>query len=204
MENLNLNHIYNASKSIKVVILIMASLCVIFLVYFFDFKNLNNKFTANEEKIASIKEQYRSLLHKQFMLANETAEFNNLTLSYNALKKQIVPYSRLNKVIDEILKIGSSNNIYFSNFNPNDEIKKGTYIVVPIKINGVGSYPQLARFLSQIASVPYVIFIGDFTIANSSVAKSPTSTSATTSDTTVTNGNMLTADFNMEVYSLAQ
>ncbi len=200
MENLKLDKIYDGPIYIRIIILIVVSIGLLLLAYFFDYKSLNTQYAANQDKIESVKDQFKSLIRKEMALENDTEEFNQLTLVYTQLKKQISPYSNINKVIDEILKAGSYNNIYFTNFNPNAEIKKGSYIIVPIKINGVASYKQLASFVSQISAMPYIIYIGDFTIVNENSLKAP---SAVPNDVP-NNGNTLAASFDMEVYSHVQ
>lgn len=197
MEDLDLKKIYNGPPYVRAIVLAIASIILLFLAYFFDFKNLNIQYEANQEKIENIKLQFDSLIRKEISLATQTADFEKLKQIYAQIKTQVSPNANLNKVIDDVLKIGSFNNIYFSNFNPESEVKKDSYLVVPIKINGVGSYHQLANFISQIASMPYIVYIGDFNI--SSASSLPNSNTKP-----VENGDMLTANFYMEVYSLAK
>lgn len=176
-----------------------AAFAAIFIITFY----LGYRFTLSDQKATLAKEmkvekdykdQIEFVIRKNRNLNKDVARLPSLKTMLVDWEKQLVPYNELPQLLNEILKLGGNNNLYFSTFTPGEsekiqvggeeEDKKAqpntqaqasqkpakkeieiTYYKVPIKVVVAGTYHNIAHFMSEAANLPKVVSIGDFTIS---------------------------------------
>jgi type IV pilus assembly protein PilO len=84
---------------------------------------------------------------------------------FGAMLKLLPAKNEMPGLLEEISKTGVTVGLKFDLFAPQPEIKHDFYIEVPIKITVVGSYMQLATFLSRVAEMSRIVTLHEFTIS---------------------------------------
>jgi type IV pilus assembly protein PilO len=174
----------------------VAAICglVFYFAYMFDFSYTLRVIHGNAQKEADLKIQYQALVDTKKTLENNIADFPQLLTTLAEWQGQLIKPTELPELLNEILKIGTNNNLQFDLFNPGEKIKDDIYYKLPIKILAQGSYNQIADFISQIANMKWLIAIDNIIIAKKGVLAA-----AAKSDALVSNGALL-AEVNLEVY----
>ncbi|PJD93290.1 MAG: pilus assembly protein PilO [Legionella sp.] len=146
-----------------------AILCVILLIvglgYWLlikpDFEQLST--LAAKEK--TLKDSFEI---KQRQAVNLQAYKNQLTLMnkrFGKLLKQLPAKNEMPGLLEEISKTGVSSGLKFELFAPQPEVAHDFYVELPIKITVVGTYMQLAVFLSRVAQMSRIVTLHEFSLS---------------------------------------
>lgn len=199
MKNIDLNNIYEWPLTLRFLVFGLIGAVVFYLLYRWDGSGLSTELINARQKENEIKEQLEVTLSKQAAVKKEAAQFPKVQLTLLEWQKKLIHYSGMPQLINEILKIGAANHIYFSLFTPSTEIKVQNYFKIPIKIVATGSYHDLAVFISEVANLPSIVVIGNFSITSEMKAE-PSEAKPVASPT---KEGLLTGEFSLEAYYLA-
>ncbi len=181
--------------------IIIAACCGIFFYfgYMWDISSIKKKLATEKVLEQDLKVELEALTSTIAKLKDQVSKSSNTSAMLKEWQGKLVKASALPDVLNEILKIGTVNQLQFNLFTPGAEIKEGAYLKVPIKTVVTGDYKQVATFISQIANMQSIIVIGDFIIAKQTdkvvtESKLPSETG----------NNMLRAELTLEVYYLPE
>lgn len=200
MPKLNIKNIYEWPIMTKTLIVGLICAGFFYLGYLFDVVDLDKKLNNTKTKMNDLNQQIELVIGKQNKMKNAVASLDESKRTLNQLQKQVINYNDIPQLLNEILKIGANEQIHFSLFSPDKDVSANAYFKIPIHILAVGSYHQLADFISQVANLPWIVVIGDFTISNdykNDVLGSKLAEFAAAQ-------NLLTADLKLEVYHYAK
>lgn len=107
-----------------------------------------------EEKqgLASSLDLYRAQLYKMEALFQE-------------MLKHLPAENEMPGLLEDLSKTGVESGLVFTLFAPQQEIKHDFYIELPINIEVIGTYRQLAIFVSRVAQMSRIVTIHDLTIS---------------------------------------
>jgi type IV pilus assembly protein PilO len=193
--DLDFNSFDDIPLPIKAAFVAIICALVFYFAYMIDYSNTLRITRANQSKEADLKTSLQSLYDTNTALRNKISDFQELTKTLVQWQSQLIKPSELSDLLNEILKIGSGNNLQFDLFNPGDKIKEDMYLKVPIKIVVEGSYNQIADFISQIANMKWLIAVNDFIIAKKKILVN----GKESSETTNTSGGLI-SEITVEVY----
>jgi type IV pilus assembly protein PilO len=122
--------------------------------------------------------QYHHLKAKEFALKsdfeNKQKQIVSLFAYRNQLKvigqrfvsmlKQLPEKNEMPGLLEEISKTGVASGLKFELFAPQTEKIHEFYVELPINISVVGSYFQLASFLSRIAQMNRIVTLNEFSV----------------------------------------
>jgi type IV pilus assembly protein PilO len=199
MKKISLNNFYDWPLTMRALILGLLFAVVFYFGYSWDISHMSSKLLSAQQKEKDMKEQLKSVIQKQYDLKYEISHSSQLNKTLIQWQNQLISYSELPKLLNTILKLGANNNLQFPLFQPQPDVKENLYYKVPIKIIAVGKYHQLASFISDVANMPWIIAINDFTITNEikNDLIGPKFAKQAAEE------NLLTASFNFEVYYIA-
>ncbi len=169
MNKLNLNeltidNIGQWPNPIKIVALAGLSLLIIALGYWLIIKANFDQLETLEAKEVTLKKDFEA---KQHQAANLQTYRNQLTLMnerFGAMLKQLPAKNEMPGLLEEISKTGVASGLKFELFAPQKEVEHDFYIELPIKIQVVGTYFQLATFLSRVAEMNRIVTLHEFSI----------------------------------------
>jgi type IV pilus assembly protein PilO len=196
----DLRNIYRWPFKKQLGIYLLVFIIVFYFLHRLFLSTITSELEANKKKESELKSQIKSLIIKEQLIKAEVAQSHHLQSLLLQWKDELTTRKNLPELINAILKIGANNNIYFAAFNPDTEIPSNAYIKVPINVVIVGNYHQIGNFISQVANLPTIVSIGNFTL---STEHKIDVLGKQLFDQAIAH-NLLTADFNFEIYFLSE
>jgi type IV pilus assembly protein PilO len=149
---------------IKIGVILGVGLLIIALGYWLIIKGNFEQYATLQTQEATLKADFET---KQHQASNLQAYRNQLQLMnerFGTMLKQLPAKNEMPGLLEEISKTGIASGLKFKLFAPQPEIAHDFYIELPIKIEVVGSYMQLAVFLSRVAEMNRIVTLHEFSV----------------------------------------
>jgi len=162
INDLDLNNIGSWPAAVKVIAGILAVVLVLVLGYNFHLKDLQATLDQQRMDEETLKEQFST---KAFQAANLEAyreQMKEAEISFGALLKQLPSDTEVPGLLEDITRIGLDSGLEFEEIKLLPEVTQPFYIELPIQIQVVGGYHDLATFVSGVASQPRIVTLHDF------------------------------------------
>ncbi len=201
MERINIKQIYIWPFSMQLLVFCLLSVIIFYLGYQWSFAPLSLELNNVKQEENSLKSDIKTIIRHETVLNHYIARLPMLEQQLQHLKKTMLTRSDSPALLKEILTKGNSHHLYFSLFDPEDAKAERGYDKITIKIVAVGSYHQLADFLSEVANMPRIVVINQFTISKENISDQPPATKAAEHARAENN---LTAELVLEVYQIPE
>lgn len=162
INDLDLNNIGSWPAAAKVIAGFLAVVLVLALGYNFHLKDLQATLDQQRLDEETLKEQFST---KAFQAANLEAyreQMKEAETSFGALLKQLPSDTEVPGLLEDITRIGLDSGLEFEEIKLLPEVTQPFYIELPIQIQVVGGYHDLATFVSGVASQPRIVTLHDF------------------------------------------
>jgi type IV pilus assembly protein PilO len=164
LNNLDLANIGSWPPVAKTLLIVVFSVLVAVLSYFMLVDEKITMLKTAEAREQELRQVYRYKyaaavnldLYKQQMVEMEE------TFSY--LLKQLPATHETPGLLDDITYAGTSTGLTFVRINWMPEIEKDFYTELPIQIDVVGDYHQFGNFVSEVAKLPRIVSLHDFSV----------------------------------------
>jgi type IV pilus assembly protein PilO len=150
--------------SIKIIFGLLLFCAILFSGYWFDGK-------AQLAQLSTLRAQQETLLKtingKQQQAVNLAAyrnQLKELNSIFNELLQHLPKPSEIPGLLENISKAGLANGLSFKLIKPEQEIKTDFYSELPVHIAVMGDYHHLAKFISAVAELDYIVTLHDFTL----------------------------------------
>lgn len=193
--DLNFNSFGDIPASIRYFIIAAVCAIIFYFAYMLDFSGLQRVIKNNQQKENDLKTQFSALITVEALADSALSHLPQLQETLKAWQGELIKPSQLPDLLNEILKIGTSNNLQFDLFNPGEGLKVDQYIKIPIRVIIKGNYDQIANFISQVANMKWLVGITNFSIEKKADLDKKTVDPALL--------GRLTSELNLEVYYLA-
>lgn len=198
MVKLNIKNFYDWPATTRRLIVGLLCIVVFYFAYTWDIDAIKSTLANKKNKESDLKKELELVVKKEITISNGLTQYKDLVNLLINWQKKFVQYSDLPELLNMILKIGSLNHVYFALFTPGEQAQDNYYYKVPIRIIALGSYHQLANFISQVANMSWIVVISDFNI--STEAKNDVLGPKLAAH--ATEQNLLTAEINLNIYRL--
>ncbi len=84
--------------------------------------------------------------------------------SFEAMRRQLPDSNEIANLLVEITQAGLGRGLEFKLFQPGEARPSGFYAELPISIEVIGSYHQLAEFASDVAAFPRIVTLHDLSM----------------------------------------
>lgn len=170
MTNLNLNeltleNIGDWPTPIKYGLGVVLAIIIVGLGYWLIVKPNFDTYEALQREESKLRQDFEQ---KQQQAANLQAYRNQLQLlqeRFGKMLAQLPAEHEMPGLLEDISKTGIASGLTFELFAPQPEIQHDFYIEMPIKISVVGTYHQLAVFLSRVAQMDRIVTLHEFEIS---------------------------------------
>ncbi len=162
INDLDFNNVGSWPVAVKFIAGLIIFVAVLALGYNFHLKDLQLQLEAQQAQESSLKEQFSS---KAFQAANLEAykeQMQEMEVSFGALLKQLPSDTEVPGLLEDITRTGLGSGLEFEEIKLLPEAVQQFYIELPIQIKVVGSYHDLATFVSGVASLPRIVTLHDF------------------------------------------
>ena len=165
LSELDLNNIGVWPAPVKFIFAVILFVVVLALGYHFHLKDLQASLDAQVMEEQTLKQQFST---KAFQAANLDAykeQMAEMEESFGALLRQLPSDTEVPGLLEDITRTGLGSGLDFEQIKLLSEVTQQFYIELPIQIDVVGSYHDLATFVSGVASLPRIVTLHDFSIA---------------------------------------
>lgn len=172
MKKMTLENIHEWPIMTRILVLGLIFALVFFMGYRFDLANQSKLLIRAAATETDLKQQLELVISRNKGIEAEVDKLPALQTELQKWNKEIIPYDQIPQLLNDILKVGGDNHLYFSSFVPTASVavEKLPYARVPIKAVVVGNYHEIADFISQLANMNWVIVVGNFKISSSNEA----------------------------------
>lgn len=168
LSDLDFNNIGSWPAAVKFIASVLLLVLVVALGYNFHLKDLQTQLESKQAEEVSLKEQFSS---KAFQAANLDAykeQMQEMEVSFGALLKQLPSDTEVPGLLEDITRTGLGSGLEFEEIKLLPEAAQQFYIELPIQIMVVGTYHDLATFVSGVASLPRIVTLHDFDLVPAS------------------------------------
>ncbi len=164
LNDLDFNNIGSWPAAVKFIAGALLLIAVVAFGYNFHLKDLQAQLDGKRAEEVALKEQFSS---KAFQAANLDAykdQMQEMEVSFGALLKQLPSDTEVPGLLEDITRTGLGSGLEFEEIKLLPEAAQQFYIELPIQITVVGSYHDLATFVSGVASLPRIVTLHDFNL----------------------------------------
>ena len=165
IDSQEINNLLSDPASVSLPIKIGAIVAVFGLALFMGYKMVIVDQMANLERVKSVELEKRRVYEKKQARANQLpaykAQLAEMQASFGALKDQLPSDTEIPGLILDISEKGLSNGLEIELFKPLPEIHKEFFAEKPIEIRAMGSYDELAGFVSDLSGLPRIVTINN-------------------------------------------
>lgn len=175
LNELELNDISAWPMPVRVLTIVIICLTILFLGYWFDTRKQLNNLDRFEKEEVQLKNTFESKQHKAANLEAYKEQMKTMKESFGALLRQLPERSEVPGLLEDISHQGLATGLEFKSIRLQPEKQIDFYVELPIEISVMGSYHQLAEFVSNVAALPRIVTLHDFSIKSASSTHDPDS-----------------------------
>lgn len=149
---------------VKICVYIGVSLLIIALGYWLIIEDNFTQYNKLQGQEATLKTDFENKQRQLFNLSAYRVQLQVMKEKFALMLKQLPEKNQMPGLLEEISKTGVASGLRFDLFAPQPEVVHDFYVELPIKIAVVGTYFQLAMFISRVAQMNRIVTLHDFTI----------------------------------------
>lgn len=150
--------------AVKGLVYVVLFSVVLFAGYWFLIKD---QYVALDKSVAEevdLKQKYETLAFKVANLDAYRVQMEDMENSFGALLKQLPADTEVPGLLEDITNTGLGSGLDIKSIKLNAEVSKEFYVELPMKIEVLGTYHDIASFVSGVASLPRIVTLHDFKI----------------------------------------
>lgn len=148
----------------KVLLAAIICIAIVFATYWFKVRKQQVQLEKHVKQEQKLKEEF---IEKNALAANLDAYREQKIQAekiFNLLKEQLPNKNEIPDLLENVTQHGLSRGLQFQRFQPAAEVGKDFYVEKPVNIVVTGSYHELAAFVSDVAEMPRIVSVDDFSI----------------------------------------
>lgn len=149
---------------IRVFIVVFACVAIISAGLWFSTRPQMQKLDTAEKEQIELKQQFESKQAVASSLDEYKRQMVEMQKSFGDMLQQLPATHEIPSLLEEISETGIRNGLEFKLFKPGNEQQFDFYVELPIEIQVIGSYHQLADFVSDLANMRRIVSLHDFKI----------------------------------------
>jgi type IV pilus assembly protein PilO len=162
VSDLDFNNIGSWPAIVKIIAGFILFSVVLGLGYNFHLKDLLSQLETQQSQEVSLKEQFASKAYQAANLDAYKEQMQEMEISFGALLKQLPSDTEVPGLLEDITRTGLGSGLEFEEIKLLPEAAQQFYIELPIQIMVVGTYHDLATFVSGVSSLPRIVTLHDF------------------------------------------
>ncbi|MCJ8170394.1 type 4a pilus biogenesis protein PilO [Atopomonas sediminilitoris] len=165
LNNLDFENVGSWPVVVKVISAVLLLTLVLVLGYNFYLKDIESQLEQVKQQEVQLKQDFEQ---KAFQAANLDAykeQMVEMEESFGALLRQLPSDTEVPGLLEDITRTGLGAGLEFDEIKLQPEVTQQFYIELPILISVVGSYHDLATFISGVAALPRIVTLHDFDVS---------------------------------------
>jgi type IV pilus assembly protein PilO len=171
LRNLDLKDISALPLVVKIIGVAVICLLILGAGYWFVIADELTEREVAEQQEQSLRQTY---LAKKLLAINLDVyrkQMEEIQESFGSLLRQLPNTTEVPDLLVDITQAGLGRGLEFSLFRPEAERPRDFYAEFPISLAVVGSYHELAQFISDVAALPRIVTFGDINITSAKDGK---------------------------------
>ncbi|SFP75181.1 type IV pilus assembly protein PilO [Geopseudomonas sagittaria] len=164
LSELDANNLGSWPGPVKVIAAVLLLFAVLALGYNFHLKDLQAQLEQQRSQEETLKQQFASKAAQAANLEAYRQQMIEMEQSFGALLRQLPSDTEVPGLLEDITRTGLGSGLEFEEIKLLPEVTQQFYIELPIQIRVVGTYHDLATFVSGAASLPRIVTLHDFEI----------------------------------------
>ncbi len=172
LSDLDMNNLGSWPAAVKVIAAALLMVLVLGGGYYFYLSDMLLSLDQEKAQEETLKQQFSSKAFQAANLEAYKAQMVEMEASFGALLRQLPSDTEVPGLLEDITRTGLGSGLEFEEIKLQPEVTQQFYIELPIQIKVVGSYHDLATFVSGVASLPRIVTLHDFEIKPESAGSS--------------------------------
>ena len=164
LNNLDMSDMGSWPLAGKVIVVAVLSILIATLTFFLLVDDKITQLEISEAKEQELRQVYRVKYASAVNLELYKKQMIEMEQTFSYLLKQLPATHETPGLLDDITYAGTSTGLTFVKINWLPEIEKDFYTELPIKIVVVGDYHQFGNFVSEVAKLPRIVSLHDFSV----------------------------------------
>ncbi len=161
---LDLNNIGSWPAAVRALACLIVLVVVLALGYFMHLTGLQDSLERTRQEEATLKEQFTVKVRQAANLEEYKEQMQLMEASFEALLRQLPSDTEVPGLLEDITSAGLNSGLEFEEIKLLPEVTQPFYIELPIQVKVLGSYHDLATFVSAVAGMPRIVTLHDFSI----------------------------------------
>ena len=164
LNNIDFNDVARWPLALKVIAIMLLCAMVVGAGIWFDTRNQLDVLEKASKKEAGLKKDFATKQGKAANLDAYKAQMDEMKKSFGAMLRQLPGETEVEALLVDISQTGLANGLEFELFKPGKEKPAEFYAELPIQIKVDGTYHDFGRFVSDVAALPRIVTLEDFSI----------------------------------------
>ena len=154
-------NIGNSPLSVRLGVIITLCTIIIGAGLWFDTQKQLDELEVHQKKEIGLKEEFKVKALRAAKLELYKEQLAEMNATFGALLRQLPEKTDVESLLVDVSQTGLASGLEVNKFKPSVEEKKGFYAELPITLEVIGSFHEMATFISGIAALPRIVTISD-------------------------------------------
>jgi type IV pilus assembly protein PilO len=154
-------NIGNAPLSVRMGVILILCVAIIFAGFWFITRDQLAQLETHEETEVKLKQEFTVKASQAAKLELYKEQLAEMNATFGALLRQLPEKTDVESLLVDVSQTGLASGLEVNKFKPSAEEKKGFYAELPIALEVIGSFHQMATFISGIAALPRIVTISE-------------------------------------------
>jgi type IV pilus assembly protein PilO len=155
------DNIGNAPLSVRLGVIITLCTIIIGAGLWFDTQKQLIELEDQQKTELGLKEEFKVKALRAAKLELYKEQLAEMNATFGALLRQLPEKTDVESLLVDVSQTGLASGLEVNKFKPSVEEKKGFYAELPITLEVIGSFHEMATFISGIAALPRIVTISD-------------------------------------------
>jgi len=155
------DNIGSAPLSVRMGVISVLCVAIIIAGFWFITRDQLSALESHEKKEFELKEEFKIKASQAAKLELYKEQLAEMNATFGALLRQLPEKTDVESLLVDVSQTGLASGLEMKKFKPSAEEKKGFYAELPINLEVLGSFHQLATFISGIAALPRIVTISE-------------------------------------------
>ena len=165
LKNIDVNNISSWPVPIKIVGVGFVCIAIVVVGYFMFIQGMLEEYEVAKQKEQGLFETYSNKKALAINLPAYKQQMEEMQQTFGSLLRQLPNSTEVPDLLVDITQAGLGRGLEFVLFKPEKETPKEFYAELPISIEVVGGYHELAGFVSDVAALPRIVTFGGLAIS---------------------------------------
>ena len=157
---------------VRVALCLTATLLILTAVYFFSIKDLHIRLESTIREEQTLRETFEEKAFQSAKLDQYRKQMQEMQKIFKDLVSQLPNKTQVPGLLEDIDDKGVTSGLEIESIKLQPEKKGEFYVELPIEIIVTGSFHDFGAFVSDLAAMPRIVTLHDFSITNAKDSKS--------------------------------